>query len=374
MFRNFYVLHKTGKLYFSKNFQGDVLDQGLVVGFSSSISSFCKTLLGEGVREVTSLSGRIVYKEVGDFVFVVHCNLSISSNIVQGVVSDVISICELLFGASHNWDKDTFDLFGAQDIINMYFARTTYDPSTAVGGLSQVFVDRDVLDRLDNLLAYLESQEGVCSNGTMLVLGESVLHSRMSLVDTRMILQYHKARGFGPVSIRYTPVFISGAWRSLYSIRMNSFVLFVTTFIDKPYSLIEKKVYEFQTNLIQYHLNIPTEEPPVLLRLYAKRETLAMLYNNTKTGATLFPELRPGPEVQQKEILNAFWTLFSDASNALRVSGVTEFSICKELYRFYARCEGIHKLYVLFSSETSFMDVPNAATEILKNIKNVVPK
>ncbi len=70
-----------------------------------------------------------------------------------------------------------------------------------------------------------------------------------------------------------------------------------------------------------------------MLRLFAKRETLAMLYHNTKSGQTLFPQLRPGPEVQQKEILDSFWSFFS---SSLQISGLNQFSICKDQYRFYA--------------------------------------
>nr|KAJ3422207.1 hypothetical protein HK105_000705 [Polyrhizophydium stewartii] len=199
----------------------------------------------------------------------------------------------MLFGAFQHWDQDTFDLSGAQDIINMYFARATHDPSIAVSGLTQ-------------------------------------------------ILQFHKARSLGVSSVRFTPIFTSGAWHNLYAVRINSFVLFAMLYIDKPYSMIEKKIEEFQTTLIQSRLEIPIEastsflqtawkvglpagcsclqEPPVLLRLYAKRETLAMLYSNIKTGATV--------------------------------------------------SEGIHKLYVLLSSDTQLADIPTIAADILKNIRS----
>ncbi|KAJ1562613.1 hypothetical protein HK096_006973 [Nowakowskiella sp. JEL0078] len=88
------------------------------------------------------------------------------------------------------------------------------------------------------------------------------------------------------------------------------------TYIDKPFAQIQRKIDEFRISLIQSRLEIPTEisqEPPVLLRQFARRETLAMLYHNIKTGCTIFPQLRPGPEVQQNEILQSFWGFFCDA-------------------------------------------------------------
>jgi hypothetical protein len=51
----------------------------------------------------------------------------------------------------------------------------------------------------------------------------------------------------------------------------------------------------------------------LLLRLFAKRETLAMLYHNIKTEITIFPSLRPGPEQQQQEILAEFYNFFAES-------------------------------------------------------------
>ena len=51
----------------------------------------------------------------------------------------------------------------------------------------------------------------------------------------------------------------------------------------------------------------------MLLRQFAKRETLAMLYVNSRTGRILFPQLRPGPEIQQQEIMDAFWWFYNEA-------------------------------------------------------------
>ncbi|KAI9102819.1 hypothetical protein DFS34DRAFT_610651 [Phlyctochytrium arcticum] len=373
--RNFFVLHKSGRAYFAKNFHGDALDQGLVVGFSSSVSNFSKTLLGEDIREVISLKGRILYKEMGDFVFVAHSDLQTGSSIIQAILRDVGGMCEFLFGSHEFWDEDFFDLKGAHDIISTYFLKITQDPGIVVSGVNQIFVELDICERLDKLLAFLESQEGVCGNGTMLILGDSVLYSRFGLHETRMVLQYHKSRPLGYNTVRFTPVYCHGAWQNLYLIRLQSYVLVVMAYIDKAFAPLQSKIEEFRISFIQSRLEIPTEEPPVLLRLFAKRETLAMLYHNIKTGCTIFPQLRPGPEVQQKEILSSFWGFFSDASASLRVPGVTEFSIIRDQYRFFAKSEGVHKLYILLATDSvSSEAVPSIAADVLKNLRAFTPE
>ncbi|KAJ3219111.1 hypothetical protein HK099_004824, partial [Clydaea vesicula] len=231
-----------------------------------------------------------------------------------------------------------------------------------------VYLESEVRDRLDKLLGYLESQDGVCGNGTMLILGDSCLFSRFSMHETRMILHYNKVRPLGINVLSYTPVFCSGAWQNLYFIRLQNYVLVVMAYMGVNYSRLERKISDFRMSFIQSRLEIPTEAPLILLRLFAKRETLAMLYHNIKTGNTIFPQLRPSPEIQQREILQTFWNFFSDASASLRVPGVTEFSVSKDLYKFYARSEGVHKLYLLLANDSVSME--NVAMDVLKNLKN----
>lgn len=38
----------------------------LILGFSSSMSSFCHTLFNEDMQEVNSMNGRLVYKSLGE--------------------------------------------------------------------------------------------------------------------------------------------------------------------------------------------------------------------------------------------------------------------------------------------------------------------
>ncbi|KAJ3110017.1 hypothetical protein HK100_003176 [Physocladia obscura] len=340
------------------------------------------TLLGEEIKEVVSSKGRIFYKEYGEFLFVAHSDLQAGSTAIQAILRDVGSMFEFLFGSYEHWDEDFFDLKGAQDIVGMYFGKATQDPSMVVGGINQVkdkekfsfiilpqlnilyaqkiILEHSIVERLDRLVAFLESQDGVCGNGTLLMLGDSALYTRFDLADTRKILQYVKARPLGPATVRFTPVFCNHAWHNLYLVRINSYVLAVLTYIDKSYDSISSKIEEFRIAFVQSRLEIPIEEPPILLRLFAKRETLAMLYHNIQTGHTIFPQLRPGPDVQQKEILRSFWGFFYNASSTLRIPGVSEFSITRDQYRFYAR---------FATDAVSSESVQAIANEIMKNVR-----
>jgi hypothetical protein len=86
------------------------------------------------------------------------------------------------------------------------------------------------------------------------------------------------------------------------------------------------------------------------------------------TLCSLFPQLRPGPDIQQREILNAFWSFFSDASAILRSPGVKEYTIGRDMYKFYARGEGVHRIYLLLTLDAGQPDL--VANEVLKSIRN----
>lgn len=66
IFKNFFILHQSGKTLFTRNFNGDKLDQSFILVFASSVLNFCKTLLNEDVREVTTMNSRIYLKLVGE--------------------------------------------------------------------------------------------------------------------------------------------------------------------------------------------------------------------------------------------------------------------------------------------------------------------
>ncbi len=63
------------------------------------------------------------------------------------------------------------------------------------------------------------------------------------------------------------------------------------------------------------------------------------------------PELRPGVDSQQKELIKALWSGVSESSGSLQVGSTSDWSITRGQYRFHARFDGIHKLFVLLASD-----------------------
>ena len=139
MFKNLYLIHRSGKILFSKNIAGDKLDQSFVVVFASSVSNFCKTLVKEEVRDISTLHGRIFLKSIGQFTLLVHCDLSVGRGIVQ-TMKELSNMLELLFGPSENWDSESkvFDVTGCHDLLTMYFVQTNIDPFVVTKGINQV--------------------------------------------------------------------------------------------------------------------------------------------------------------------------------------------------------------------------------------------
>jgi hypothetical protein len=94
-FKSLFIIHSSGKVCYSNNFDGGSLDPSIITGFSFSISSFCKSLFGEDVREISSVTGRISYRRMGNFVVVVQSDLRFTSFIVQTILNDLVGMLQV---------------------------------------------------------------------------------------------------------------------------------------------------------------------------------------------------------------------------------------------------------------------------------------
>ncbi|KAI9183264.1 hypothetical protein H9P43_004181 [Blastocladiella emersonii ATCC 22665] len=402
--RNVAVLHKTGKILFSRNYQGDPLERNVMIGFASSIPNLTRTLLHEDVHQVMGLRTRIVLKPSGDYLFLAHVDNSVPSIVAANVLTELIRALQLLYGHPETWTHDNVDFDGCQDMIEMMCTRGMFDPCVALCGLQKTPIKHESRLRLDKLLVYLESIQGICNNASMLLVGDTVILSRFELEPSRQLLYLHKARPLGTQVLAFTPVFMTTSWFGLLRIQLATYTLLVLCHLDRalpqttpgttpatapaggsgeapetlatagatatPLAALLAKVTEFQSMFLYARLELPSEEKPALLRQFAKRETLLFLHLHVKTGTVTFPQPRPLPEVQTRELYSTFWALFGEAKAAFHVPGTREVTFAREAYRFHARVDPDQELYVLFAADAVALEqIHGHVQEILVNMQ-----
>lgn len=153
---------------------------------------------------------------------------------------------------------DTFELKGLQDLF-YNFLKVEVDPAILVGGMQKILLPNIITEQVESLMKSLEGTDGILSNSSLLVLGNSVLFSRYRNHDTRMILHLLKAKPLTRMNTRYIPVYHQGAWRNLYLIKLGNFTLGLSTLVDTTFSVILKGIEDFRLSFMASRLEIPTE-------------------------------------------------------------------------------------------------------------------
>ncbi|ORZ37764.1 hypothetical protein BCR44DRAFT_1429910 [Catenaria anguillulae PL171] len=367
--RNFAVIHRTGKIQFSRNWEP--LERNIVIGFASSLPNLTRTLLHEEAHQVTGKSSRVVLQTSGHYIFLAHVDNSVPPVIVSNVLAELIG-----------------------DIIDMMCTQGMSDACVALRGFHKTPIKYESRVRLDKLLVYLESIQGICNNASMLLVGNTVILSRFELEPSRQLLYFHKARPLRHNSVCFTPPgHAKGAggggangststssspartavptptpFHALHSEAPESITATGSTTV--PLSTLLAKLTEFQSVFLYARLELPTEEKPVLLRQFAKREVLLFLHLHIKSGTVTFPHPRPLPEVQTRELYSTFWALFGEAKAAFATPGTREVTYAREVYRFHARADPEQEVYVMMAAEAVSMEmVGGHVGEIMMNLQ-----
>ncbi|KAJ1498119.1 hypothetical protein HMI54_012949 [Coelomomyces lativittatus] len=175
-------------------------------------------------------------------------------------------------------------------------------------------------------------------------------------------------------TIYWTPVYMTATWFTLVRLQLSNYTLVVLVQFKNrefPISLsqLQYHLIEFQTAFLNARLDIPIESKPILLRQFARREVLLLLYLHTKTGAVVFPRPRPLPESQIKEVYSIFWSLFGECKSLLSIQGTRDITVCRDYYRFYAEIDTDYELFLLFTAEGVNPDqLVTHVSEVLANL------
>lgn len=133
------------------------------------------------------------------------------------------------------------------------------DPAILVGGMPKILLPIATTEQIESLMKTLEGTDGILSNSSILILGNSVLFSRYRNHDTRMIMHLVKAKPMTNINARYVPVYHQGAWRNLYFIKLGNITLGLSTLVDKPFSGILGGIEDFRLSFMASRLEIPSE-------------------------------------------------------------------------------------------------------------------
>ncbi|RKO97199.1 hypothetical protein CXG81DRAFT_18332 [Caulochytrium protostelioides] len=364
-FRGLAVIRNTGQVLFYKSFKPEEsLDTTLLASVVVSVTSAFRSLqTNDAVQEIALHRTKFVFRQVETYIFVAITDPALASSLVSGLLTSATALCTLLCGPPADWAADHVVFNGFQDILTPLFTHLETDLTRLTLGVKHAFMDASARERVSRLLSHIEARDHVLNKATMLLVGHTVLASRFTLAETRTLTTLYAARPLVASPSRHTatavsivPVYLRDSWAQLVGCRLHGeYTLLVAAHMDASIDLLHPVLEACWQQLVSGRLELPLEETPLPLRLFAKRETLGLIYHNLRTGAALCPVLRPASALQHAAIRAALAAHFTAASARFeRQPGLSRICDVSEggLYN-YAVAEGPHRLFLVVSLEGS---------------------
>ena len=202
----------------------------------------------------------------------------------------------------------TAGVSAVEDVIKYVFLGGSPDNVAVAAGVRHAVVPEKTREKLDRTLQLLEDNDNI--HGALLSIGSSVLHSRASEAETRMITLYLAARPLGAVKMRTTPIYTDNQWTELVVLRFQSLTLATITSTVMDAAELAAMLDTFVEALQVAALRLPVDEPPVLLRHYAGHDTVTFLFQHNRSGSAVSPQLSTEDMDGAKRAADAFtWLL-----------------------------------------------------------------
>eukprot|EP00736_Rhodelphis_marinus_P007682 Rmarinus@m.9988 len=376
------LLHSnTSQGLFSQNYvEGETaMDEVTVCDLHNSATNYAKTLLKDTPQFLTLQKNMLSFRHMGEYVLVSRFLATASHYAVENFLFDIEESLKFFYGEPRDWTPKTFMVEGLKDVIN--HVRICHDRPNAylVGGYPRVALDDWIRRQLDRILTSVEQFASVYSS--CLLLGSTVLHSRLSISLTRRVLHYQSVRPLRHVWYRYTPVYEGGVWRYLVSFRLvRSLTLcIVTTEIDlqdDTMSALEAAARRVEKSLFLGGISIPRDEPRPQVRHFAGRDVVAFLYHHPSSGFAFYPAPRSGDASgtggDADAVSYVFLEFLVTANDMLTNQSVNQVVLRKAAagYTFFATSleEGTHFIYLLCGAEVSDATLPTLADDTLEQI------
>eukprot|EP00033_Pygsuia_biforma_P002897 GCRY01003195.1.p1 GENE.GCRY01003195.1~~GCRY01003195.1.p1 ORF type:complete len:409 (-),score=67.99 GCRY01003195.1:331-1557(-) len=394
--KNVLLLNGNEDCVFKRMYGEDEVDSKQLADFLSTVNSFAATMFNEQISTLEFESTKIFIKKLSNktqgseneedsggtfqnaahvpqtagYALIFQSPRDVNELIVKTLIKTVEKLLIFFSGPVKNWTPSTLKVENCQNLLDSVFVSAKTDFYWLIAGHPQIVSDGNLSWRVARSLISAEEGSGhiVAENGVMLVLGSRVFHTRMASEDTQMILHIIRTRPLEPGEQRSMPVFSTsvGAWKSLCLAHINQFIAAFFTNISATGADVGHALHTLTDALASCPASLPVEEPPLLLRHFAGRDVLVLIFHNTRTGAVYSPQLRPGPSVEKMQIQKAFWWFFTQVSQ-LQSSEFNQVRLEKDLYKFVATTfpQGL-TLYLMFSNEST--DLDKAANEVFNRV------
>lgn len=311
---------------------------------------------------------QFVFKELGDFVFVVHCPASEGQHAVGRQLSALVALLAFLRGPADMWTSEALrELSGLAKVVDGLLLHSQEDPASLVGGTPFVTLASHVREKLDQTLGVLESDDVIL--GSLLLAGDEVLYSRLKGRETRSVRQIARLLPLGHRRARVTPVFCEGQWRNLVLLRMRWHTLGVLLSVDFGLVDVLPRLERFEARLTDRlgPMQVPLAPAEVHIDDMCDIQVVGFVFKDASKGQTFFPGLREDPS-KQRDTRVLTWFM-QRALDDMKAHGVTSVHLSKAGYRFFASEKDGFELYLLCGSQLSTLHMEAEAERIVAQVR-----
>ncbi len=135
------------------------------------------------------------------------------------------------------------------------------------------------------------------------------------------------------------------------------------------YEEISKMLDDFEERLQETAVQLPVEEPPVLLRHFTGQDTVAFVFTHNRSRFTIAPSPRPGPASEARKAMQTFHWFYSRASTVTAQAAISNLLLSHDGYSFHSKMEDDFNLHVLYADTVKMDDVEMLSNEIITNAR-----
>mmetsp|Transcript_13674 Transcript_13674/g.43707 ORF Transcript_13674/g.43707 Transcript_13674/m.43707 type:complete len:430 (+) Transcript_13674:88-1377(+) len=295
---------------------------------------------------ISILNARFVAKQLASYTLILSSPRDDGLHLCARQLHEVESSLTFLLGPPNKWRRTVFSLDGFEDVFERSVLGVVSQPDLLVGGVSKTPVATEVTERVDLALASLENDNTTL--GSLVLLGDSVLHSRVNAEETRQVANLCSLRPLkNSQKVRITPVYSEGQWKSLVVLALRWHTLCLLVTIDTALMSVLPKMTQFE-QMWEYMLSqtpIPTSVVSFSMSEVLGLDLIAFVLHDRVRCKTIAPPLRDDPS-RVLHTATLVWFMRA-AQEAFYQSKLSTVQLTKAHYKFFAVCDDNYQVFIL---------------------------